>query len=192
MKTIDGQPMTSSAISQPLGASLRIAPGFLATSSGDETGVETTLEARYNSERGRYIVVTVLNRAVRDDFDDYRLLHTAPQAIVRAAVPHCITVRLEDTTDSPWISVADLTTSEGRIIPPWMADAVTRRGVKDARWDVIEILYGTSALSDTPPAKLIALELGIPERTASYWIGQARSAGRLEGMQSNVGRPADD
>lgn len=67
---------------------------------------------------------------------------------------------------------------------------MTQRGVKDERWDAIEILYGTAALSNTPPVKLISLELGIPERTASDWVKKARTAGRLVGMTSNVGRPA--
>ena len=49
--------------------------------------------------------------------------------------------------------------------------------MKDERWDVIEILYGTAALADLPPVKLIALELDVPERTASDWIQKARGAG---------------
>lgn len=192
MKTTDGQQMSGHAATQPVGAALRIAPGFVATASDDDSGVETTIEAHYNPHRGRYIIKTILNRAIAEDFDEDRLRHTAPQAILQAAIPHCITVRLDDTPDTPWVTVADLTTNEGRIIPKWMADAVVKRGMKDERWDVIEILYGTSALSDTPPVKLIALELAIPERTASDWIKKARNAGRLVGLTSNVGRPVSD
>ncbi len=65
-----------------------------------------------------------------------------------------------------------------------------KRGMKDERWEVIEILYGTAALADPPPVKLIALELDVPERTASDWVQKARAAGWLVGMTSNVGRPA--
>ncbi|WP_232711341.1 MULTISPECIES: hypothetical protein [Microbacterium] len=36
----------------------------------------------------------------------------------------------------------------------------------------------------------IALQLDVPERTASDWIQKARAAGWLIGMTSNVGRPA--
>ncbi|WP_404429929.1 hypothetical protein LG299_10420 [Microbacterium lacus] len=100
---------------------------------------------------------------------------------MQAAIPHCIAVRLEDAPDAKWVTVADLTTGEGRIVPPWLAAAVVKRGMKDERWDVIEILYGTAALSDLPPVKLISLELSVPERTASDWIKKARDAGRLVG-----------
>ncbi len=192
MTTIDGRPMTTTEVNRPVGASLRIAPSFRATVDVKESGIETTIEAHYKPDPGRYVITSVLNRATQESFDSHRLLHTPPQAILRAAVPYCITVRLDDSADSPWLSIADLTGTEGRIIPQWMADAVTKYGVKDERWDVIEILYGTSALSDSPPVKLIALELGIPERTATSWIAQARDAGRLGGLLSKLGRPADE
>jgi hypothetical protein len=191
VKTTDGQAMSGSAITQPVGTALRIAPGFVATASDDTSGVETTIEAHYSPERGRYIITTIVNRAVSADFDEDRLRHTAPQAILQAAIPHCIVVQLDDGPDESWLTVADLTNTEGRIIPPWMASAVVKRGMKDERWDVIEILYGTAALADLPPVKLIALELNIPERTASDWIQKARTAGWLVGITSNVGRPAN-
>ena len=57
--------------------------------------------------------------------------------------------------------------------------------------DVIEILYGTSALAGLPPVKAIQTELGVPHRTASDWIKKARVAGRLNGMTYIVGRQAD-
>jgi len=72
-----------------------------------------------------------------------------------------------------------------------MALAVVKRGVKDELWEVIEILYGTAALADLPPVKLIAAELDVPERTASDWIQKARAAGWLARLASNVGRPAN-
>lgn len=189
MKTLDGKKMTSRYATKPVGGALRIAPAFVATALDDETGIETTLEAHYSPDRGRYVITTIVNRAVSEDFSEDRLRHAAPQAILQAAIPHCIAVLLNDSPDAPWTTVADLTTTEGRIIPPWMASAVVKRGMKDERWDVIEVLYGTAALSDSPPVKLIALELDVPERTASDWIKKARDAGRLIGMSSNVGRP---
>ncbi|MGC5224202.1 hypothetical protein ACPW96_16665 [Micromonospora sp. DT81.3] len=192
VKTTDGQPMSGLAITQPVGTALRIAPGFIATAQDDDTHVETTIEAHFNPQRGRYVVTTIVNRAISDEFDEVRLRHTAPQAILQAAVPHCIAVQLDDGPDATWLTIADLTTTEGRIIPPWMAQAVVKRGSKDERWDVIEILYGTSALSDLPPVKVIALELDVPERTATDWIRRARNAGRLVGITSNVGRRASD
>ena len=191
MKTLDGKTMTSQDAIQPVGAALRIAPGFVATAADETTGVETTIEAHYSAERGRYVITTILNRAIAEDFSEDRLKHAAPQAILQTAIPRCVALLLDDSPDAQWTSVADLTTAEGRIIPPWMAHAVVKRGIKDERWDVIEILYGTASLADLPPVKLIALELEVPERTASDWIQKARAAGRLVGMTSNVGRPAN-
>lgn len=174
-----------------VGSALRIAPAFVATAVDESTGVETTIEAHYSADRGRYVITTIINRAIAADFSEERLKHAAPQAIVQIAIPHCIALLLDDSPGAKWTTVADLTTPDGRIIPPWMAQAVAKRGMKDERWAVIEILYGTAALADLPPVKLIALELDVPERTASDWIQKARTAGWLVGMTSNVGRPAN-
>lgn len=190
MKTPDGEIMTAQAATQAVGTALRIAPAFVATAVDETSGIETTIEAHYLAERGRYIITTIVNRAVAADFDEDRLKHTAPQAILRIAIPHCVALQLDDSPDANWTTVADLTTTEGRIVPPWMAQAVVKRGMKDERWEVIEILYGTATLADLPPVKLIALELDVPERTASDWIQKARAAGWLIGMTSNVGRPS--
>lgn len=189
MKTLDGETMSSKGATEPIGSALRIAPGFVAITADEATGIETTIEANYSAERGRYVITTIVNRAITADFNEDRLRHTAPQAIVQAAIPHCIALLLDDDADGLWTTVADLTNAEGRIVPTWMASAVVKRGMKDERWDVIEVLYGTAALSDLPPVKLIALELDVPERTASDWIKKARAAGRLVGLSSNVGRP---
>ncbi|WP_239525906.1 hypothetical protein [Microbacterium sp. B35-30] len=190
MKTPDGKTMSAEAASQSVGSALRIAPAFVATAVDEATGVETTIEAHYSAVRGRYIITTIVNRAIAEDFNEDRLKHAAPQAILQVAIPHCVALQLHEDPEAPWTTVADLTTAEGRIIPPWMAQAVVKRGMKDERWEVIEILYGTAALADLPPVKLIALELEVPERTASDWIQKARAAGWLVGMTSNVGRPA--
>lgn len=190
MKTLDGKAMSAQAATEPVGSALRIAPGFVATAVDETTGVETTIEAHYQPARGRYVITTILNRAIAEDFNEDRLKHAAPQAILQVAIPHCVSLQLDDSPGAKWTTIADLTTAEGRIIPPWIAQAVVKRGMKDERWEVIEILYGTAALADLPPVKLIALELDVPERTASDWIQKARAAGWLVGMTSNVGRPA--
>lgn len=190
VRTINGEMMSAHAATEPLGSALRIAPSFTATAIDETTSVETTIEAHFVAERGRYVITIILNRAVAAEFNEDRLRHTAPQAILQAAVPHCVALMLDDEPDGTWTSIADLTTADGRIIPPWMAAAVVKRGIKDERWAVIEMLYGTAALADLPPVKLIALELDVPERTASDWIQKARAAGWLAGMTSNVGRPA--
>ncbi|MDR7113766.1 hypothetical protein J2X03_003666 [Microbacterium trichothecenolyticum] len=182
--------MSAASAIQPIGSALRIAPGFIATAVDDATGVETTIEAHYTAQRGRYLITAIANRAIVDVFNEDRLKHTAPQAILQTAIPRCVALQLDDSPGAPWTTVADLTSTDGRIIPPWMADAVVKRGVKDERWQVIEILYGTAALADLPPVKLIAGELDIPERTASDWIQKARAAGWLTGLNSNIGRPA--
>ncbi|MGN6221415.1 MAG: hypothetical protein ACTHNQ_18100 [Microbacterium sp.] len=190
VKTLDGQAMTAEHAIVPVGASLRIATDFLASTVDTATGIETTIEAHFVPKRGRYVITTIVNRAIADDFSEDRLKHAAPQAIIQRAIPQCIALQLDDSPGATWTTVADLTSSDGNIIPPWMAQAVVKRGMKDERWAVIEILYSTAALSDLPPVKLIASELDIPERTASDWIQKARTAGWLIGMTSNIGRPA--
>lgn len=189
MNTLAGNAMTSNDATQPVGTALRIAPAFVATATGQFPGIETTIEAHYNPARGRYIPTTIVNRAISDDFDEDRLKRTATQAILQAAIPHCVSVLLDDTPGAEWTTIADLTATEGRIIPLWLAEAVVKRGVKDERWEVIEILYSSAALADSPPVQLIALELDVPERTAVDWIKKARAAGWLTGITSNIGRP---
>ncbi|MBW9121877.1 hypothetical protein JNB63_17405 [Microbacterium trichothecenolyticum] len=182
--------MSAEQATQPVGSALRIAPAFIATAVDAAAGVETTIEAHYRATRGRYVLTSITNRAIADEFNEDRLKHTAPQAIVQTAIPRCVALQLDDSPGSSWTTVADLTSNDGQIIPRWMAQAVVKRGMKDERWAVIEILYGTAALADLPPVKLIAAELDIPERTASDWIQKARAAGWLVGITSNVGRPA--
>lgn len=58
--------------------------------------------------------------------------------------------------------------------------------------EVIQVLYGASALAGLPPTKTVQIELGIPHRTASDWIGKARTAGYRKGMSYTPGRQADD
>lgn len=187
VKTIDGKKMSLKAATEPVGSALRIAPGFTATTVDEATGIETSLEARYNPDEGRYIVQTIVNRGIRSGFDEVALRHTAPQAILQAAVPHCVAVLLEQG----WVSVAELSATEGRIIPEWLAAEVVKHGSKTGRNEVIQILYGASALAGLPPTKFVQVELGVPHRTASDWIGKARTAGYLKGMSYTSGRQAD-
>jgi len=191
VKNLDGTTMTWRSATQPVGSALRIAPAFVATTSDDDTGVETTIEAHYSLDEGRYVVTAIINRATRSDFDQQALRRTASVAILQAAVPHCIAVRLTDDVDAQWTSIADLTSDGGRIIPPWMAAAAAKRGMKDERMEVVEIIYGAAALAGSPPVRAVQVELDVPHRTASDWIKKARDAGRLEGMTYNVGRQAD-
>ena len=183
--------MTPQSATQTVGSALRIAPALVATTTDDDAGVETTIEAHYTPSEGRYIVTAIVTRATRADFDHDALRRSTPAAILQAAIPHCITVRLGDDTDAPWVSIADLTSTEGRIIPPWMVEAAVRRGAREDRMEVIEILYGAAALAGSPPVRAVQVELDVPHRTASDWISKARTAGRLEGMTYHVGRQAD-
>ncbi|WP_258034436.1 hypothetical protein [Microbacterium sp. CJ77] len=191
VKTPNGDTMTALAATLPVGSALRIAPQFVATAVNEDTGIETAIEARYVPGAGRYVMTTVVNRAVGDDFDETALRRVVTQAILQAAIPHCIALQLSDSDDGAWITVADLTANDGRVIPEWMAEAVVKRGMKAERMDVIEILYGTAALAGLPPVKAVQVELGVPHRTAADWIYKARAAGRLEGMSYTPGRQAD-
>lgn len=193
--TLDGKKMTDAAATHAVGSALRIAPGFIASAVDDVSGIETTLRANYLAAEGRYFVAEVNNRAVRAEVEinNIALRQVAVQQILQAATPHCITITLDENDDpsATWIPLSQLTTVEGKVIPPWMAEQVTRRGSSDERMDVIELLYGAAALSGQPPVKAIQLELGVPHRTASDWVKKARAAGRLDGMSYIVGRQAD-
>lgn len=191
MKTLDGKKMSRRYATEPVGSVLRIAPAFVVTYVDDEAGVETAIEVRYVRARGEYVITAIANRAIRDDFADEALRRTFPLAILQAAIPHCISLRLDSGAKERWVTLAELTTAEGRIIPEWMARAVVKRGMKDERMEVIELLYGAAALSKKHPTKAVQVELDVPHRTASDWIGKARAAGRLEGMSYTPGRQAD-
>jgi len=194
VKTLDGKSVTWREATQPVGSALRIAPAFVATTTDAALGVATSVTARYLADEGRYVIRGVTNSAVRDDVEiNYpTVAKVGMQAIVQAAAPRCIFLTLDDETDASaqWVSVEQLTISAGRIIPPLVAAEVVKRGSTEARMEVVELLYGSAALAGLPPAKLIQHELGIPHRTASQWIIDARRTGRLEGMNYNAGRPA--
>lgn len=195
MQTLDGKPMSWREATLPVGSALRIAPAFVALASDETSEIETAIEAHYDPEQGRYMITTVINRAARAgvDVNNLALRQVPIQGILQAAAPQCIALTLdrEDDPAATWTTVADLTASEGRIIPSWMAAQVVQHGNRAERLEVIEILYGTAALAGLPPVKAIQLELDVPHRTASDWIKKARAAGRLDGMTYTVGRQAD-
>ncbi len=194
MKTLEGNEVTWRAATQPVGSALRIAPAFVATRADAELGIQTSVTVRYVPGEGRYVIKAVTNTAIRDDVEvNYpTVAKVGMQAIVQAAAVRCIFLTLEHESDpkAVWLSVDQLTTADGRILSPAVAAEVTKRGGGALRMEVVELLYGSSALAGLPPAKRIQHELGIPHRTASQWIIDARKAGRLDGMNYNAGRPA--
>lgn len=194
VKTPDGHELTWRDATESVGSALRIAPDFVATSTNDALGIATSLTVRYVRGAGRYVIKGVTNIATRDDVElNYpTVAKVGMQAIVQTAAPRCIFLTLDEEQDplARWISVAELTTAAGRILPPTVAAEVVRRGGGAARVEAVELLYGTAALAGLPPAQLIQQELGIPHRTASQWIIDARKAGRLKGVNYNAGRPA--
>ncbi|MEV8367978.1 hypothetical protein [Microbacterium sp. NPDC064584] len=194
VKTLDGHQVTWREATQSVGSALRIAPAFMATTTDAALGVQTSVTARYVRAEGRYVIKGVTNIAIRDDVEvNYpTVAKVGMQAIVQAAAPRCIFLTLEDESDpnAKWLSVDQLTTATGRILPPLVAAEVVKRGGGEARMEVVELLYGSAALAGLPPAKLLQHELGIPHRTASQWLIDARKAGRLAGMNYNAGRPA--
>ncbi|GAB2850303.1 hypothetical protein ACFQ0P_07365 [Microbacterium insulae] len=193
VKTLDGNPMTAAAAVQPLGSGLRIAPGFAATTTDETTGLATRIEAKYIRTTGRYIVTAVAVESTTDavEVNANTLRQVTVQAIVQAAAPHCIALTLDDSPDATWLSVSELSSRDGRLIPEWLAADVVKRGSSEARLDVIQILYGVAALSGQAPLRMIMDELGVPHRTASDWTQKARAAGRLDGMSAAAGRKAD-
>ena len=195
MRTLDGDPMTWQAATTRVGAALRISPAFVAKYADETAGIETVLEARYSADDGRYVVTAVTNRSLRAgvEVNNLALRQIPIQAILQNAATQCIALTLDEEQDptAKWVTASELSSTEGRIIPRWLAEDVVKRGTKDARMEVIEILYGTAALAGLPPVKAVQSELGVPHRTASDWIKKARAAGRLTGMTYIVGRQAD-
>lgn len=194
MKTLEGNAVTWQTATQPVGSALRIAPAFVATTVNAGLGVQTSVTVHYVPDEGRYVIKGVTNIAVRDDVEvNYpTVAKVGMQAIVQVAAVRCMFLTLEEESDpnAVWLSVDELTTADGRILPPLVAAKVKKRGGGALRMEVVELLYGSAALAGLPPAKRIQHELGIPHRTASQWIIDARKAGRLDGMNYNAGRPA--
>ncbi|WP_292851797.1 hypothetical protein [Microbacterium sp.] len=196
VKTPNGSEMTASAATTFVGSALRIAPDFIATTMDESESIRTEISVSYSSDAGRYVVRRLSHAALSDSVElNYKTAaKVGIQPMVQAAAPHCIflTLGAESEPTAAWLSVAELTTAHGRILPSAIAAEVVRRGSSEARMDAIEILYGSAALGGLAPAKLIQAELGIPHRTASAWIIAARQAGRLKGMNFNAARPASD
>lgn len=186
--TLDGEPMSADATSIAVGSELRIAAAFRASAIDDASGVRTTVEAKYVPDAGRYVLRSVSLSAARDDVDEQELRRVSTQELVQTAVPQCIALQLDDKPDAPWMLASELSATEGRIIPEWLTAEVVKRGTSETRMETITILYGVSALAGLPPVKAVQAELGVPHRTASDWIGKARKAGYLEGMNYHVGR----
>jgi hypothetical protein len=192
VRTLDGKTMTADAATVPVGSALRIAPAFIASSDDSTPGIRVSVEGEYVSDEGRYVIREIRARALDPDVRENGLRRAPTQTIIQAAVPHCIALQLAgEAPEKPWTTVADISAVDGRLIPDWIATEATKRGSNDARMDVIEILYGASALAGLPPVKAVQTELGVPHRTAADWIKKARVAGRLTGMNYHVGRQAD-
>jgi hypothetical protein len=192
VRTLDGKTMTADAATVPVGSALRIAPAFVASSEDSTPGIRVSVEGEYVPDEGRYVIREIRARALHADVRESGLRRAPTQAIIRAAVPRCIALQLAgEGPEKPWTTVADISAVEGRLIPDWIATEATKRGSNDARMDVIEVLYGASALAGLPPVKAVQTELNVPHRTAADWIKKARIAGRLSGMNYHVGRQAD-
>lgn len=184
--------MSAAAAVYPLGSGLRIAPAFAATASDDALPLRTRIEARYVRAEGRYVVtsVTVESADGETEVSANTLRQVTVQTVLQLAAPQCVAITLSDGADATWLTVADLSSKQGRLIPEWLAADVVKHGTNEARLDVIEIIYGAAALSGNPPIRAIVDELNVPHRTASYWTRKAREAGRLEGI-AIVGRKGD-
>ena len=181
--------MTWKHATLPLGSALRIAPAFQATALVEDISVETTIEAGYVADAGRYRVTATGHRAVgpTTEITPSTLRQVRLGEVLSAAVPYCVVVEL----DGKPVTVQDLTASEGRILPAWMAAESTKAGPTADTLELVQLVYGVAALAAQPPMRAVATEFGIPERTATHWITKARRAGLLDGITYAVGRQPD-
>lgn len=189
MRTPDGQHMTWEHATLPLGSALRIAPAFRATAVAEDISVETTIEASYAAEAGRYRVEATGHRAVgaTTEITPSVLRQVRLGEVLSAAVPYCVVVDL----DGRAVTVHDLTAGEGRILPAWMAAETAKAGPTPDTLELVQLVYGVAALAAQPPMRAVATEFAIPERTATHWITKARHAGLLDGISYAVGRQPD-
>lgn len=189
MRTPDGKRMTWKHATLPLGTALRIAPAFTATATAEDTSVESTIEARYTSDAGRYRVIATEHRAVgaTAEITPTVLRQVRLGELLTAAVPHCVAVEFEGKQRT----VHDLLDQGGRVLPTWMATAAASAGPTEDTLELVQLVYAVAALAALPPMRAVATELGIPERTATHWITKARKAGLLDGITYAVGRQPD-
>ena len=204
MRNPDGNPVTWHDATTPIGAALRIVPRFQVTAEDDHTGLGTTLDVEYGPAEGRYVVRKATTWALTGaEITANELRQVRVAEIVQLASPHCVAFTLDDDdTAGELVTAADVSAS-GSLLPEWLSRTITstisnsstttsaqaRAGLRAARLDAVQLVYGVAALTGQPPAKAIERELGMQPRTATHWISQARRAGRLDGLGYAVGRP---
>ena len=114
--------------------------------------------------------------------------------LLSAAVPYCVVVDYEDALLKDVQkrgTVQELLADGGRIVPAKLASIAAKAGPTADTLELVQLIYGVSALAAQPPMRAVASALGIPERTATHWITKARKAGLLEGITYAVGRQPD-
>lgn len=190
MRTPEGKRVTAAQATLPLGSALRIVPAFTATAVAEDISLETTVEAAYSSEAGRYRITRTAHRAVgkTEEITPTVLRQVRLGEMLTAAVPHCVAVVDEQIGRG---TVHELVGSGTRILPDWMASAATQAGPTPDTLELLQVVYGVAALAGKPPMRAVATELGIPERTATHWITKARNIGLLDGITYAVGRQPD-
>lgn len=181
--------MASKHATLPLGSALRIAPAFTATATADDIPVETTIEAIYSPEAGRYRIVATAHRATigTAEITPTVLRQIRLGELLSAAVPYGIAVDFEGKRRS----VHNLLATGGRVVPKSLAAIAVAAGPTNDTLGLVHLIYSVAALAATPPMRAVATELGIPERTATHWITKARDAGLLDGITYAVGRQPD-
>ena len=201
MRTPDGNKVTWQDATHPIGTALRIVPRYRVTAEDEQTGLGNTLDVEYDSDEGRYVVREASVRSLAGaEVTGTEMRRVRLAEIVQAASPHCVTFTLDDEVGTP-VTAADVAAAEGRLLPRWLADALTTAAdssrtrdpalteAREARLDAVQLVYAVAALTGQPPAKAIERELKMTQRTATHWISLARAAGRLEGLGYAAGRP---
>lgn len=200
MRTPKGSPVTPQDATQIIGNALRIVPRFTVHAEDEQTGLGNTLDVEYDKTEGRYVIRQAAVRSLAGtEITGTELRQVRLAEVVQAASPHCVAFALGD--DDSAITAAEVTATEGRLLPKWLADSLVtttesrnlpepaRTEAREARLDAVQLVYGVAALTGQPPAKAIERELGVAPRTAAHWIHLARNAGRLEGLGYAAGRP---
>lgn len=134
---------------------------------------ETIVNVRFNHDKAMFEAqeVTVLKYADGPEITSAMLRKVRIQDLIGAATPSC--VYLSDSTGA-LINREGIWTGPLRLVTSYDVEEYHRTGPTDEALDWVAKVYTLAKALRLPPAKAVAEEMKLPERTASNWIAKAR------------------
>ncbi|MDP5226912.1 MULTISPECIES: hypothetical protein [Arthrobacter] len=147
----------------------RTLPQSAGEAGGADLDVQVALEARFDRDRGCYLLRSLTVEAPDgSEVTGVLLREIAPLRIMRWVLPR--TFQVEQDKLSVWVSAF--------IAPEVAAQATDPR--PEAALEDAATVYRLAEVVREPPAKAVADALGLQTRTATNWIVRARKQGLLE------------